>query len=64
MLQKIFKELGAETRKEKIILTAKAIVAFIGCCAFVYFLFAFMWACYYAGIPMCGELVAASINRF
>lgn len=52
MLQKLFKELGAETRKEKIILTAKAVGAFIGCCAFVYFLFAFMWACYYAGIPM------------
>ena len=52
MLQKIFKELGAETRKAKIILVAKAVGVFIGCCAFVYFLSAFMWACYYAGIPM------------
>ena len=52
MIKNFFTELGAETRKEKIILTAKAVGAFIGCCAFVYFLFAFMWACYYAGIPM------------
>ena len=52
MLQKIFKELGAETRKEKIILAAKAVGAFVGVCAFVWLVFAFMWACYYAGIPM------------
>lgn len=52
MLQELFKELGAESRKEKLILAAKAVGAFIGCCAFVYFLYVFMWACYYAGIPM------------
>ena len=52
MLQKIFKELGAETRKEKIILVAKAVGAFVGVCAFVWLVFAFMWACYYAGVPM------------
>ena len=52
MLQKIFKELGAESRREKIILTAKFVGAFVGVCAFVWLVFAFMWACYYAGVPM------------
>ena len=52
MLQKLFKELGAESRREKIILTAKAVGAFVGVCAFVWLVFAFMWACYYAGVPM------------
>lgn len=52
MLQKIFKELGAETREEKLILATKAVGAFVGVCAFVWLVFAFMWACYYAGVPM------------
>lgn len=52
MLAKLFNELGAETRKEKIIIIAKIVAWTIGCCVFLKLLQLFMWACYYAGIPM------------
>ena len=52
MIKNFFTELGTETRKEKLILAAKAVGAFVGVCAFVWLVFAFMWACYYAGVPM------------
>ena len=52
MLQKIFKELGAESRREKIILTAKFVGALAGGIAFGVLVMVFMWACYYAGVPM------------
>lgn len=52
MLAKLFNELGAETTKEKIALVLKFIGILGGCLVFIKLLQIFMWACYYAGIPM------------
>lgn len=41
-----------EQIKEYAILTLKVVGIFAGCAAFLFGLWAFMWACYYAGIPM------------
>ena len=38
--------------KEYAILTLKVVGIFAGCAAFFFGMWVFMWACYYAGIPM------------
>lgn len=52
MLAKLFSELGAETLKEKIALVLKFIGIAILCFVLWHIVIEFMWACYYAGIPM------------
>lgn len=52
MLAKLFNELGAETLKEKITLVLKFIGIIGAVFVFLKLLQIFMWACYYAGIPM------------
>ena len=52
MLSKLLNDLGAKTLKDKIILVLKFIGMIVGCLVFLKLLQIFMWACYYAGIPM------------
>lgn len=52
MLSKLFNELGAETLKDKIIIVAELVGTVMCCLVFLKLLQIFMWACYYAGVPM------------